>query len=78
MNQLVARLSAFSLTVFSLAGAIGPPGVWLDVPFIKQEKDGCGAASISMVMQYWNRDKSQNQTLSARADSRVIQQAVQV
>ena len=28
-------------------------GVWLDVPFIKQVKDGCGAASIAMVMQYW-------------------------
>src|ERR1043165_5812507 len=35
--------------------ALGTPasGVWLDVPFIKQEKDGCGAASIAMVMQYW-------------------------
>jgi ABC-type bacteriocin/lantibiotic exporter with double-glycine peptidase domain len=29
------------------------PGVWLDVPFVKQEKDGCGAASIAMVRQYW-------------------------
>lgn len=27
--------------------------LWLDVPFVKQEKDGCGAASIAMVMQYW-------------------------
>ena len=33
-------------------------GVWLDVPFIRQEKDGCGAASIAMVMQYWIRQKS--------------------
>jgi ABC-type bacteriocin/lantibiotic exporter with double-glycine peptidase domain len=30
-------------------------GVWLDVPFIKQEKNGCGAASIAMVMQYWHK-----------------------
>jgi ABC-type bacteriocin/lantibiotic exporter with double-glycine peptidase domain len=29
--------------------------VWLDVPFIKQEKEGCGAASIAMVMQYWQK-----------------------
>lgn len=28
-------------------------GVWLDVPYIRQEKNGCGAASIAMVMQYW-------------------------
>src|SRR5260370_28016660 len=30
-------------------------GLWLDVPFVKQEKDGCGAASIAMVMQYWQK-----------------------
>ncbi len=29
--------------------------IWLDVPFVKQETDGCGAASIAMVMQYWQR-----------------------
>ncbi|MFB3825759.1 MAG: C39 family peptidase [Bryobacteraceae bacterium] len=29
------------------------PGVWLDVPFVPQEKNGCGAASIAMVMRYW-------------------------
>jgi ABC-type bacteriocin/lantibiotic exporter with double-glycine peptidase domain len=33
------------------------PGLWLDVPFVKQEKDGCGAASIAMVMQYWQRQQ---------------------
>jgi ABC-type bacteriocin/lantibiotic exporter with double-glycine peptidase domain len=33
--------------------AADPSGIWLDVPFVKQEKDGCGAASIAMVMQYW-------------------------
>lgn len=27
--------------------------LWLDVPYVRQQKDGCGAASISMVMQYW-------------------------
>jgi ABC-type bacteriocin/lantibiotic exporter with double-glycine peptidase domain len=28
-------------------------GLWLDVPYIHQEKDGCGSASVAMVMQYW-------------------------
>jgi ABC-type bacteriocin/lantibiotic exporter with double-glycine peptidase domain len=28
-------------------------GIWLDVPFIQQEKNGCGAAVIAMVMGYW-------------------------
>jgi len=27
--------------------------LWLDVPFIPQPNQGCGAASIVMVMQYW-------------------------
>ncbi len=35
------------------------PGVWLDVPFVKQERDGCGAASIAMVMQYWQAQQGQ-------------------
>ena len=42
--------------LIGVCGALLPrtlPGVWLDVPFVKQEKDGCGAASIAMVMQYW-------------------------
>jgi ABC-type bacteriocin/lantibiotic exporter with double-glycine peptidase domain len=41
------------LWVGSLVFAADPSGIWLDVPFVKQEKDGCGAASIAMVMQYW-------------------------
>jgi ABC-type bacteriocin/lantibiotic exporter with double-glycine peptidase domain len=47
-------------------------GVWLDVPFVKQEKDGCGAASIAMVMQYWRA-----QAGGERApDASVIQRAL--
>ncbi len=33
--------------------------MWLDVPFVAQTKDGCGAASIAMVMQYWERQQGQ-------------------
>lgn len=29
------------------------PGVWLDVPFVAQVKNGCGAASAAMLVQYW-------------------------
>ena len=32
-------------------------GVWLNVPFIRQPRNGCGAASLAMVMQYWNRQQ---------------------
>jgi ABC-type bacteriocin/lantibiotic exporter with double-glycine peptidase domain len=30
-----------------------PAAMWLDVPFVKQGKNGCGPASISMVLAYW-------------------------
>ena len=36
-----------------VAGASG--GVWLGVPFIHQEKEGCGSAALAMVLQYWSQ-----------------------
>jgi len=30
-------------------------GAWLDVPYVHQEKEGCGSASLAMVLQYWNQ-----------------------
>lgn len=27
--------------------------LWLDVPFIAQEKNGCGSAALAMVIRYW-------------------------
>jgi len=50
------RLATLAALFFCLCGVIlaaEDSGVWLDVPFVKQEKDGCGAASVAMVMQYW-------------------------
>ncbi|HET7205827.1 MAG TPA: C39 family peptidase [Terriglobales bacterium] len=49
-------------------------GVWLDVPFIKQEKNACGAASLAMVMQYWQRQ--QGKSADENADAVHIQQAL--
>jgi ABC-type bacteriocin/lantibiotic exporter with double-glycine peptidase domain len=33
--------------------AEAPAALWIDVPFVAQPRNGCGAASLSMVMQYW-------------------------
>lgn len=33
--------------------AEAPAAIWIDVPFVPQPREGCGAASLSMVMQYW-------------------------
>ncbi len=30
---------------------------WLDVPFIRQVRYGCGPAAVAMVMQYWAREQ---------------------
>jgi len=30
-------------------------GIWLDVPYVHQEKEGCGSAALSMVLQYWSQ-----------------------
>ena len=51
-------------------------GAWLDVPFVKQEKNGCGSASIAMVMQYWH--KQQGRSLSDSAEATQIHQALYV
>jgi ABC-type bacteriocin/lantibiotic exporter with double-glycine peptidase domain len=60
----VFRTAVLVLWVGGLLFAADPSGIWLDVPFVKQEKDGCGAASIAMVMQYWQaqRGRSGNPT----------------
>ena len=54
--------------------AAEPSAVWLDVPFVKQEKNGCGAATIAMVMQFWQDQRGQPH--SADADPAKIQSAL--
>jgi hypothetical protein len=41
------------LSVLLLQAALAGP--WIDVPFVHQGKDGCGSASIWMLMQYWKK-----------------------
>ncbi len=49
------------------------PGIWLNVPFIHQQTNGCGAACIAMVMQYWRRSGEKDVPV---ADARRIQRAL--
>ncbi len=46
-------------------------GIWLDVPFIKQTVEGCGSASIAMLLQYWSAHGAQ--IAPERADADAIQ-----
>jgi predicted double-glycine peptidase len=54
MNRFAASVV---LSVIAAAAACGwaaeTSGVWLEVPFIKQTNEGCGSASIAMLLQYW-------------------------
>jgi ABC-type bacteriocin/lantibiotic exporter with double-glycine peptidase domain len=63
------------ITLLCITGSLwaaDAPGVWLDVPFIQQEKNGCGAASIAMVMQYWQHQQGQAPTADAEQIQRVL------
>jgi ABC-type bacteriocin/lantibiotic exporter with double-glycine peptidase domain len=52
-------LLAWTLTSFPGVTLRANPGAeagfWLDVPFVRQDKNLCGAASVSMVLQYWQK-----------------------
>lgn len=51
---LAIRLLLMGLIPVGAAIAAASAGVWLDVPFVKQDKNGCGPASIAMVIEYWD------------------------
>jgi predicted double-glycine peptidase len=55
-SAMLLRASMRLALVLVLGGSLLAaelPGVWLDVPFIAQSREGCGSASLAMVMQYW-------------------------
>jgi ABC-type bacteriocin/lantibiotic exporter with double-glycine peptidase domain len=41
------------LLYVSLTPVEANSAVWLDVPFVAQPHEGCGAASIAMILEYW-------------------------
>lgn len=68
-RSIIPALLSFYIYGITIAGpAVQNSGVWLDVPFVKQEKDGCGAASVAMVMEYWLNGRNGGQSASVDAD----------
>ncbi|MCI0612096.1 C39 family peptidase [bacterium] len=47
------RIIALTIVMCLLCSILFGAGIWLNVPFIAQERKGCGAAVIAMVMSYW-------------------------
>jgi len=72
------RLAILALLFLALCRALPAEGsgeIWIDVPFVRQEKNGCGAASIAMVMQYWLKQQGRRPDAGA-TDASVIQRAL--
>ena len=67
MFRSLTRSVVFVICACAFVGAQEPEGGWLDVPFIKQEKNGCGSASIAMVMQYWEKQQGRSSGDSSQA-----------
>ena len=72
---MLVRLSALLLLTAALS-AQSASAVWIDVPFVPQPREGCGAASLSMVMQYWA--EQQHTPVPAASDVGAIQQQLYV
>ena len=53
-RQLPQRLALLLCLCGVLSAAAADSAIWLDVPFVPQEKNGCGAAVISMLLRYWH------------------------
>lgn len=49
-------------------------GAWIDVPFVGNREEGCGAASILMLIEYWQRELGK--PLAGMPDIRKIELAL--
>lgn len=63
--QAIRRLILVVASAAACAFAGTSTALWLDVPFVSQPREGCGAAVISMVMQYWARQDGRGPAPSA-------------
>ncbi len=60
------------LAVVFAAGCYAAASPRLSLPFYSQEKNGCGAASVAMVMRYWENQRPEP-TLSAPSPMQVYE-----
>jgi predicted double-glycine peptidase len=71
MPGLPVVLLALFPALFGQSAPAKNPGVWLEVPYVKQTEDGCGSATISMLLQYWSAHGAS--VTASRADAAAIQ-----
>jgi len=71
MSLIPAPLGGLLPVLLLAAQLVGAAGLWLDVPFVRQVKNGCGAASVSMILRYWGNQGVPVE--AATADAALIQ-----
>jgi ABC-type bacteriocin/lantibiotic exporter with double-glycine peptidase domain len=67
----IALLLLLSTAWAQTPAAVEDSAIWIDVPFVHQPREGCGAASLAMVMAYWAAQ--QGKTAGEDGDVAVIQ-----
>jgi hypothetical protein len=76
---VVLAIALLPVSTAVISAADTAAGNWIDVPYVAQPKDGCGAAVISMVMQYWAKQPGPQSIqpgaspFSSASDARTIQ-----
>jgi ABC-type bacteriocin/lantibiotic exporter with double-glycine peptidase domain len=65
MKFRLAAISAIVLAAAAVSTAAAPEGKWIDVPYVRQQRNGCGAACVAMVMQYWNKARGREAALDS-------------
>ncbi len=77
-------MKVLAITLAGLVLVAGGPlsaidGVWLDVPFVRQEAQGCGPASLAMILDYWREHRAPAEKLATPvADPKDIQRQLYV
>jgi len=72
--RCILGLVLFSAVGVGFALPAETPSLWIDVPFVAQVKNGCGSASMAMVMEYW--EKKTGRSASGAGDAGKIQAAL--
>jgi ABC-type bacteriocin/lantibiotic exporter with double-glycine peptidase domain len=68
MKRRGALLPALVLAGCGICMAASGVNLWLDVPFVVQQKEGCGDAAVAMVMEYWQQKLHQPNEAQVDAD----------
>lgn len=59
IRRAAPALLALLASMAVLVCAAQQPAIWIDVPYVAQSPEGCGSASIYMIMKYWAKKEGQ-------------------